>query len=310
VRFAVVIRTYEWDAFIARQLARLRAVSDGGDLFVSVDQTQGPVGPIAHDRIFSTTNRDLLKLGLANRFERGSLVWWNNDYPTYAFRKCHPDYDYYVFVEYDCLVRRQLAPMIMQIAARKLDFVAQPMPAPLQDWFWWPLVRHVYRHDELHASLNCIAVFSARSLDLLFSRRLEMARDHSLKIWPISEAFVATEIARAGLTQAALSEFGDVGNYQSFPPFLEQDVLQPTERAFIHPVLDPPRYVASVLRHRDSWWDYVRRSSPLRQRLRRLPKKSRAMLIVRFVWIRIRALPRERWERSLQRARISMRRVP
>ena len=304
-RFAVIIRTYQWDNFIERQVARYRAVCDGGDLFISADTTHGPIGPIGHDQVFSTTNDDLLGLGLANRFEKGSLIWWNADYPSYAFHHAFPDYDYYVFVEYDSLVRRPLAPMVQEVARRRLDFVAAPIGRPLATWFWWPYARQVYGADELRASLNCIAFYSNRALTMLFERRLAMGRDPRIRSWPISEAFVATEIERAGYTAAPLSMLGDDGAYDWFPPVLEDDIDGLDAGVFVHPVLDEPRYLKSILTNGGHWRDYFIASSPLRKRLSRLPKESYAPLLARASWRRFKAYQKERLEIRLLKVRLA-----
>ncbi len=304
-RFAVVIRTYQWDAFIARQVARYQAVSDGGDLFVSADMTHGTVGPIEHHRVFSTTNDGLLALGLANRFEKGSLIWWNADYPAYAFHRAYPGYDYYVFVEYDSLVRHPLAPMVREVARRQLDFVAAPIPSPLTSWFWFPYARHAYGADELRATLNCISFYSARALEMLFERRMEMARDPRVRSWPISEAFVATEIERAGYAAAPLSMLGDDGAYDWFPPVLEQDLDALDAGVFVHPVLDEPRYLKSVLTNGGHWRDYFDASSALHRRLSRLPRESYAPLLLRASWRRFKALQKERLETRLLKVRLA-----
>ncbi len=306
-RFAVILRTYQWDSFIERQVARYRAVSDGGDFFISADTTHGPIAPAGHGQLFSTTNADLLGLGLANRFEKGSLIWWNADYPIYAFHRAHPGYDYYVFVEYDSLVRSPLAPMVHAMASRGLDFVAAPIADPSTGWFWWPYARRVYDAEVLRASLNCISFYSARALALLFERRLAMARDPGVRSWPISEAFVATEIARAGYTAAPLALFGDDSAYDWFPPVLEDDLGTLDAQVFVHPVLDTPRYLKSVLTNGGHWRDYFRASSPLRRRLSRLPVESYAPQLAEAAWRRFRTQQRERLERRLQRARLAWR---
>ncbi len=306
--FAVVLRTYQWDAFIERQVRRYSDVSAGGDLFISVDNTHGPVGPIPHDRVFSTTDDSLLALGLPRRFEKGSLVWWNNDYPQYAFQRQHPGYDFYVFVEYDSLVRHPIAPMIQQIAAKQLDFVAAPVAQPLKKWLWWLYAQQTYTASELHASLNCVCVLSNRALRMLFDRRLAMGGDQSVKWWPLSEAFVATEVARAGYAFAPLSGFGDDDAYRWFPPTTEEGVTTLDGAVFVHPVLDPPRYLNSLLRHGADWRTCFDRSSQLRQCMSRLPQKARLPLLTRALWRRFIIFQKQTIERCLLRMALAFKR--
>jgi len=284
-RFAVVMRTYQWDPFIRRQMQRYQCVAAGGDLFVSADETHGPLGDFDGLPALRTTNAQLVALGLADRFEKGSLIWWNGDYPSYAFLHAYPNYDYYVFVEYDSLVRVPLARVVQEVAEAGVDFVAAPIPGPLNKWFWWPYVRAVYDPAELRATLNCICILSRRSLRLLFDRRVDMGRDPSLARWPISEAFVATELARAGHVFAPLSRFGDDSAYDWFPPLLEAD-LDSCPAAFIHPVLDEPRYIGSLLRQGKRVRDYFNPRSQLRRRLARCAPELYRPHLRKAAWAR------------------------
>src|ERR1700734_4003125 len=46
LRCAVVFKTYAWDEFVERQAHRLADAAGALDFFVSVDESNGPVGPI------------------------------------------------------------------------------------------------------------------------------------------------------------------------------------------------------------------------------------------------------------------------
>ena len=49
----------------------------------------------------------------------------------------------------------------------------------------------------------------------------------------------------------SIADFGDVSNYDWFPPTLEEDLV-PQRDTFLHPMLDRRRYVASMLHNRGS----------------------------------------------------------
>ena len=302
-RFAVVLRTYEWDPFIERQVGRYMEVAHGGDFYISVDDTSGKVGPIPHHRLFRSTNADLLATGLPDRAETGSLVWWNNDYPQYTFYQKHPDYDYYVFVEYDSAIRKPIADIVADIAARRIDFVAGPLPCAIKEWFWWDYTRQAYPDSEVRASINCVSVLSNRALHLLFRRRMEMGADPHVRLWPISEAFVATEIERAGYSFALLDQFGDDGAYNWFPPILEQDLGKLDGNVFLHPILDERRYIASVLNQGQTRRDYFNPGSELRQRLSRFPSEAYQSLLAPTYRRRRRIVLMEKLRRRAIRAR-------
>ncbi len=283
-RFAVVFRLFEWDPFIARQAGRYASVSSGGDFFLSVDETNGPIATEGGHRVFRTTNDGLVALGLPNRFARGSLVWWNNDYPQYAFQQAHPDYDYYVFVEYDSLVREPIAALVRQAAERHLDLVTGRFREPGNEWFWEPHSRLAYPDGTLRASLNCIMIVSSRALQHLFARRIAMGVDPSVRHWPISEAFVPTEIVRAGFGVGSLGEFGDDSTFDWFPPTLEANLDDLAATVFVHPVLDPPRARLSLVRNTTNWRAFLDRDSASRQLLAALPRRLDVPTIARAVW--------------------------
>jgi hypothetical protein len=50
----------------------------------------------------------------------------------------------------------------------------------------------------------------------------------------------------------SLADFGDVSHYDWFPPTLEEDSAAVDGDAFLHPVLDRKRYIASMLLNRGS----------------------------------------------------------
>ena len=216
--FAVVLKTHVWDEFVERQLARLRSYCGDGTLIVLADESAGPLEGIPHDRVVRLTTEKLVAMGLADASPRGNLIWWNTDYPNYYLRREADAFDYYVFVEYDAAVLAPLDDVVAEVAARELDFVTLPTREDRVEWHWTRLHEQVYPGDALKRSLNCVSVFSARAVDLLLARRLEMTaeyHDGRLAFWPMNEVFVASEMARAGYRTASLAEFGDVGRYST-----------------------------------------------------------------------------------------------
>jgi hypothetical protein len=276
-RYAVAFKTHIWDEFIARQFERYRAALRHGDLYIIVDETNGPVGPITHSSVYRTTNKDLLALGLANAYAKGGLIWWNTDYPNYLLFQDRPDYDYYMFVEYDSCVNLDLDQFLSQVAARHLDLVTLPTRQAKQTWYWTKFHEAVYPYDDIRGSLNCVSVYSRRAMELLFERRKAMAKAFEAKtltFWPGNEVFIPTEIARAGYAMASLEEFGNADGYEWHPPHLEDDLPAKAGADFLHPVLDQGRYIQSVLKFEFDLSSYFFSQSPLRRDLARFPASS------------------------------------
>ena len=250
-RCAVVFKTYAWDAFVERQARRLAEAAGALDFYISIDETGGPAGPIPFERVVRFTCADLAAAGLPMRFAIGGVLWWNPDYAHYQFSTQYPDYDYYLFVEYDCVVQCSLEQFVLRAIARGADFIALSIARPFELWHWMCYQPNVYPAGEVKLALLNVCFLSARALAMLYQRRLAMKSDESLGSWPSAEAFLPTEVVRANMTWLPLADFGDVSRLDWFPPTLEEDLL-PANETFLHPVLDRRRYVNSMLQNRGS----------------------------------------------------------
>jgi hypothetical protein len=249
---AVVFKAYAWDGFVERQARRLAEAAGGLDFYVQIDETAGPVGSIPFERVIRFTCADLQAAGLAMRFALGGVLWWNPDYAHYQFLAQYPTYDYYLFVEYDCVVQCSLEQLVDRAVSQGADFVALPISRPFHLWHWMQYQRDVYLPAEIRIALLNVCFLSSRALKLLQQRRLDMKSNLSLRGWPSSEVFVPTEIALAGMKWLSLAEFGDVSQYDWFPPTIEEDLALSRDATFLHPVLDRRRYLTSVLNNRGS----------------------------------------------------------
>ncbi len=251
-RCAVVFKTYAWDGFVERQARRLAEAAGALDFYISFDETGGPAGPIPFEHVIRFTCADLKAVGLAMRSPVGGVLWWNPDYAHYHFLKQCPNFDYYLFVEYDCVAQCSLEQFVYRAVAKGADLIAMPMSSPHHLWHWMPYQRDVYRAGEVQRALLNVCFHSSRALNLLYQRRLAMKSDPSVRNWPNSELFVPTEVVRAGMTWLPLGDFGDLSRYVWFPPTLEDDLRRADGNAFLHPVLDRRRYVSSMLHNRGS----------------------------------------------------------
>lgn len=150
---AVVFKAYAWDAFVERQARRLAEVAGGLDFYVLIDETGGPVGPVPFDRVIRFTCADLEAAGLAMRFGLGGVLWWNPDYAHYHFLAQCPNYDHYLFIEYDCVVQDSLPNFVTHAISRGADLIALPIKRPFDLWHWRPYQADVYRPDEVKLAL-------------------------------------------------------------------------------------------------------------------------------------------------------------
>jgi hypothetical protein len=271
---AVIFKAYAWDAFVERQARRLAQSAGSLDFYVLMDETGGSTGSIPFERVVRFTCATLEAEGLAQRYAVGGVLWWNPDYAHYHFQQQHPEYDHYMFVEYDCVVQCDLELLVARAISQDAGLVAMPIAKNFEDWHWAPYQRDVYAAGENKLALLNVCLFTSTALKMLHQRRLSMKSDPSVTSWPSSELFVPSEVERAGLKWVSLAEFGNVSNYDWFPPTLEDDLHQSQGDAFLHPVLDRRRYIMSMLHNRGSL-----PAGELKRALARFPREEYAKLI-------------------------------
>ena len=271
-RYAVVFRTHIWDDYVARQYRRLCARVGGGDVFILVDETSGPV-PISEGTVVSHTQESVKALGLANA-GRGNMLWYNGDYPLYFFYHHYPNYKYYVMIEYDVAVHEDIDPMIAHVAREGIGFVGLTKGESVAEWPFTASCLDVYALADIKKSLICLAIFSRDAVRALFEQRLSLSREFRegrLERWPYCEGFIPTELALRGFKLAELSDLGSTDLYDWRPAFAETDLAELRQHTFVHPVLDPHRYVQATLRSAWSTTDALDPRSDLMRRLRRVP---------------------------------------
>jgi len=241
---------------------------------VLMDETGGPAGSIPFERVTRFTCATLEAEGLAMRYAVGGVLWWNPDYAHYHFQQQHPEYDHYLFVEYDCVVHCDLEGLVARAISQDAGLVALPISKKFEQWHWTPYQRDVYPAGENKLALLNVCLFSSAALKMLHQRRLAMKSDSSVLGWPSSELFVPSEVVRAGFKWVSLAEFGDVSNYDWFPPTMEDDLGSAQGDAFLHPVLDRRRYIMSMLHNRGAL-----PAGELKRALARFPREEYAKLI-------------------------------
>lgn len=249
-RYALIFRTHFWDEFAGRQFHRAAKTAPGADLWVLVDETRGHVAGIPTDRVFRLTDGEILDAGYVAAGE-GSIQWYSGDVPLYMFHAAHPEYDYYVQMEYDVNFHLDVDAMIGKIARDRIDMVALTKGEETHEWPWLDSCLDVYRADEVHHQLICIGVFSRHALDMLSRERLAQAarfKSGDIHAWPYCEGYLATEAVRQGLNMRELSDYGNVDGYDWWPPYPEVDLPRLGNFPFVHPVLDEKRYVPSLFK--------------------------------------------------------------
>lgn len=281
ISYAVIFRTHFWDDFVERQFQRLSGQVKSGDIYVLVDETRGAVPGISGHRVFRLTDNQILAAGYVHAGE-GSMQWYSGDVPLYMFEAAHPDYDFYIQLEYDVNINVDLDTVVERIAADGVDVVALTKGKPTANWMWLDTCLDVYGRHEVQNKLICLSIFSSRALRSLRQARLAHAarfRCGEIGRWPYCEGFVPTEAARQGLRQKELSAYGDVSAYDWWPPYLEADLPRLGRHDFLHPVLDTEKYRTSLFKINAGLKAILWPFSWYHRRLRRLGGREYAAIL-------------------------------
>ena len=271
-RYALIFRTHFWDAFAQRQLDRVSKRAKSADVYVLVDETRGKIDGIGAKNVFPLTDDQIITAGFVAAGP-GSIQWYSGDVPLYLFYNSHPNYDYYMQMEYDVNVHMDIDELIQRLKVDSVDVLALTPAVDVETWFWYETCLEEYKHAEVRPRLICLSAFSNRGISTLYQARLEQAhkfRAGKLSVWPYCEGFVASEGARQGLKLGELSDYGSVAAYDWWPPFIESDLPILQQQAFVHPVLDRDRYVASLFKQSIGLGWLLTPNSWIHAKLRRL----------------------------------------
>ena len=251
VKAIVLFRTHFWDAFVDRQFSRLLQASTGLDVFVLTDDTRSPVPVPSGIKRFSVSDDMMLRAGFVAAGS-GSMQWFSGDVPLYLFAEAYPDYTSYIQLEYDVVINTELRTLAERLHHDKVDLLLLSNEELDKPWPWQYSMLSAYNAFEVRHQLFCFGVFSSVAIRRLHNARsLQALAYHNgdLTEWPYCEGYIATEGRRQGLCIKELSEYLSVPNYKWWPPYLETDGRVNLLGDIVHPVLDKPRFLASLLKH-------------------------------------------------------------
>jgi hypothetical protein len=284
-RYAVILKIHYWDDFAERRLKHLLGKAGSGDVYLFVDETHGPVPAIPYDKIIRATERDMVALDVVLH-PPGRVFWYSVDYPLYYFYLQKPAYNYYLMCEHDAVFNIDIDAFVAVADHDHVDYVGFPLAKEA-----WPIQTcdGVYPPSfKLAIWLSCISLHSKRAVKFLFERRQSLALRYNngeFKSWPNNEAFLPTEMLNNGFVVRTLGDFGKVERYDWWPPTHEDDLPKFVDQAFLHPVLDERRYVASCVQQSNPW-SYLSSDSRLRRLLGDRPPLSVAPLLLKEIFSR------------------------
>lgn len=241
--YAVLFKVRSWNAYVARQLDRLRSRVKRGQVFVIADETSGPVEGIddrADGCILRMADAAAADAGLAHSGHHPNF-WYNKDYPLHLFFKTQPGFEYYVMMDAEAVITMEIDDLLREVHRAGADFVGEPLPVTLADWYWTYSCKKLYDPGQITPYYLYVSIFSNQAVRVLYERRLAVARRFiaaEIDLMPFSEAAVPTELMLAGLKLLPLSRFGSTSSYNWTPPLAEAWLSHVDRAGFVHPVVD------------------------------------------------------------------------
>ena len=254
--YAVVFKAFFYDDFVRRRLDHVVRAAPSADVFLLIDETAGPAGPIDYARVIRVTEAQVVDQGFPPIAAQGSLFWYNADYPMYYFQRRHPEYEYYAVVEYDAVPNRGMDALVEACAAQSIDLLGQPIARSADRYYWTGSMTRFYPRDAVRPFLVCAAVLSRRAIEHLAACRIAQGQGYDRADptqWPIGECFIATELGQAGFAIRDLSSLGRLTKFDWWPPYHESELPDLGGELFIHPVLIGRRYWRSFFKTSLKW---------------------------------------------------------
>ena len=266
----ILLRTHVFGDRERRLCERLATVP-AQRVAVAADETRGTLDVGPFEKV-SITRAACRRLGLHCPPD---FTWRNGDYALYLARRQFPAERFFWLVEPD--VEHSFASDAALFerfdAHGEIDLLAPYLSAPVVEWWWGQTARP--HPTGVRRALFCFVRVSARAIDLcLRQRRRGRWRLRDRLFWPNDEAFVATEVAHAGLRLADLNDLGapayEVASFGYDEPLLgDTGAFRATPDRIFHPVLYGADHAGRIARIADS-----ERKVPFDVRARRKLQRS------------------------------------
>lgn len=172
-----------------------------------------------------------------NKIDYARTLWGCADYQLYLMRKLYPEYDYYWQTEYDMFYNDTNYNSFFDLYKNNnADLLITYYEKADDSWCWTKNVDWIYESEEMMKCFFPILRISAKAIDYLYKRRIEIETDFekiqpdSDAIIPNSEIFTATELTNAGFRCENLKDFHNV---RCHPDIIKKEIN--AKRRLYHP---------------------------------------------------------------------------
>lgn len=235
-KVAYLHKIHFWDDFVQASSEHARRQFGNESFFLLADQTNKVYETDNFSNICYTAGK-LQTMGLYIDPLDPSPMWSNGDYSWYFARQQLPDYDYYVFGEFDVWFNIDFNRLIDPMIDYELDVLVADYQELDKDWYHYHTAS--WNYSPVCSMLTVFGVYSGVWLDHMFNKRLELsarAKTETLPAWPFVEAFVGSESRRVWSRVGWLSRFFDTSKCRWAPEYPGSLIHDIPFGTIIHPI--------------------------------------------------------------------------
>lgn len=232
----LALRTHFWDQYIEYIAQKLNGSTSLCDFVIVADETNSTFDCGSYNKVSHTS--DISDLGIEYLPEFN--LWYNGDYPLYVLMDTYKDADYFIMVENDVLVNKNIDPIIKYVHENKIDVIFYEFDGTSG---WAPEWEQTLK-ESFDVTKKCFFPFllvSRRVVEHLHKRRKDIVSNYKngqIKEFPYCEGFIASAIneIKDSIKISSLEEFFDIHHFTFTDPYY---ILDPEANKFgsiCHPV--------------------------------------------------------------------------
>lgn len=228
------LRTHFWDEYIDYIAQKLNGSTTLCDFVVIADETNSKFDCGYYNKLSHTS--DISDLGIEYLSEFN--LWYNGDYPLYVLMDKYKDSDYFIMVENDVLINKNIDFIIKYVYEKKVDVIFHEFENTT-GWVWETTLKESF--DITKKCLFPFLLVSRRVVEYLYKRRKEIVcnyKNRNINHYPYCEGFIASAIneIKESIKISSLKEFFDIHHFTFDNPYYILDPEANKIGTICHPV--------------------------------------------------------------------------
>ncbi|MFT8307613.1 discoidin domain-containing protein [Acetobacter malorum] len=230
----LALRTHFWDEYIEYISQKLNGSTNICEFVIICDETKSKFSCGSYNKISHTEDISTLGIEYIPQFN----LWYNGDYPLYVLMDTYKDADYFIMVENDVLINKNIDGLIEYVYENKIDVIFHDFQDTIE-WAWEPTLTESF--DITKKCLFPFLLLSKNVLKYLFNRKKEIINkyiNNEIKHLPYCEGFIASCVneIKDSIKISTLEKFFDIHHFTFENPYYILDPQANKLGSICHPV--------------------------------------------------------------------------